>query len=137
MDDKTHTLYCQMLKSKTIPQRVVDEWGQFKVYSDRLGTGTMQLPAYVLVMIAQRAGACPHVPVQIEVDGEVEPDALAEARVEPCGSGNGKPKNKGGRPVGSKNKKKGGWPKGKPRVKREAPETQTVPAEVQLETAVG
>lgn len=74
MDEKTFRVFCQLLGKEMIPQRVVDEWAQFKVYGDRLGTGSMLLPAYAYVFIVQKAGACPHIPVEVEVNGEIEPN---------------------------------------------------------------
>ena len=73
MDETVYRAFCQLLGKERIPQRVVDEWAQFKVYADRLGVGTMPMPAYVMMFIAQRAGACPHIPVSVDVNGEVEP----------------------------------------------------------------
>lgn len=79
MDEKTCQRFCQLLGKKSIPRAVVDEWAQFKVYGDRLGIGSMQMPGYVMMFIAQKAGACPHIPVTVEVNGDVE----AEAETEP------------------------------------------------------
>lgn len=84
MDEKTCASFCQLLGKKSIPQRVVDEWAQFKVCGDRLGVGSMQMPAYVMVFIAQKAGACPHIPVSVEVDGEVEPTQVVVEEPTPC-----------------------------------------------------
>ena len=85
MNETVHRAFCQLLGKESIPQRVVDEWAQFKVYADRLGVGTMPMPAYVMMLIAQRAGACPHIPVSVDVNGDVEPDAVATARTETYG----------------------------------------------------
>ena len=91
----------------------------------------MQLPVYAMVFIAQKAGACPHIPVEVEVNGEVEPEptgivGIAGPATEVAN--NGKPaKKKGGRPKGSKNKKKGGRPRGRPRssTKRAKPTSRS------------